>query len=258
MSQDPQTPRPAGSVETPSNAKEAAAETPAKPTGWRAVASNLAGTDKPDTLAATAGTLLRAPIQGAVDLALRDDFNSHLKLFGIVVAGVYGLMFVTVPNWSTEQLGGQATASPKATVLYMAVQYALLVLALPVFHQAFQHLTGEMRTPMSYFKLTLIAASVGSLIYCVSFYVFAAGWALWTLDAPDPTSQALRVALARLLFCAGVASTAYIAAVHARFWNTRWIWVFLGLMAASVPIGYVSGLLFGILGAPFSLPGIGG
>lgn len=244
--------------DTPPQAPQPApqpAEPDKKPSGWSAVASNFAGIDR-DTLLGTLGRILRAPIQGPVDLALRDSYGGHLKLFATVVAGTYGVVFVTVPNMAAQSLGREAIASPSQTVLFMTVQYAMLMLSLPLSYYAFRRAGAAERTPMSYYKLTLLAAAASSLVFFVAFYGLSVLWALWTLEAEDTREDLARV-LRWLLTTASVVSILYVSAVHARFWEVRWLWAALAFFAMWVPTSYVSMLLFRMFSSAAQLaPGL--
>lgn len=219
--------------------------------GWGAVLEQVAKGDG-GTLLATALAIVRDPIGGPVRLALDPTYGGHIKFYLTFVSAAFVLAFV-LPQELSRSLLGMDTGGDHSLVKRMMVLQALIVLVgAPALYYLFRWKSGTERSPLSYFKLTLLGIAVSNLLVVVLLGILLAGLVAAAVLFPKYVSSKpsdLQPIFNVLVAIASIASLAYVTLLHKRFWNIHWIWPASIALLFQITIEVVSWPILNALGS---------
>lgn len=219
--------------------------------GWSAVLRQVAKGDG-STLLSTALAVAREPIDAPVRLSLDPAFGGHVKFYLTFVSAAFAAIFVA-PQEISRTVFGLDAAGDHSLVKRMMVLQALIILVLtPTFYYLFGWLSAEKRSPLSYFKFSLLAVAASNFLVVAGF---AALFVVWTaivyvlpFDLPSD-DRSLGQAVWFLFVLASVAGGVYAVALQSRFWRIRWIWPALAMIVAQLALEVIAPPLLNALGS---------
>lgn len=219
--------------------------------GWSAVARQVAKGDG-SALASTALAILREPVGAPVRLALDPAYGGHMKFYLTFVSAAFVAMFVAPQELSRLFLGLDASGDHSMVKRMMVLQALIVLFLTPVLYYFFRWRSREVRTPVSYFKLSLltIAASNIAIVAAIAvlFLLYAGIVYLLPFDLPSD-ARSIEAALQSLLTVAAIGGLVYVAMIHVRFWRIHWIWPALALLTGQLLLEVVTLPILNALGA---------
>ncbi len=217
---------------------------------WSAIVKQVAKGDG-SALAATAFAILREPVAAPVRLALDPAYGGHMKFYLTVVSAAFAALFVA-PQELSRRFLDTATAGDHSLVKRMMVLQALIVLVLtPTLYYFFRWRSGAVRSPLSFFKLSLLTIAASNIATVAAIAVLFAIWlaGVYFLPFDFPADDESRRTIMQTILTAGsLMGLAYVVAINARFWRLHWIWPAVVLLAAQLCLELVSWPILNALG----------
>lgn len=204
---------------------EPGAKDPESDAGWRAIAAEVVSADDHVGFFGALGRLVRAPVQGAVELAENPAYRGHQKFFATCLTIWISFGLVVVP-WFAAQYFDDTTATYDTRLV--ALQTTILQyfeLAVIVVAGFFIYRIGATikRTPLSYYKFALVSSGVALLMTIVVLTVRMLGIALLVDTLGDLGSEI--VEMPWLIFAVNaltlVIALALLIALNKRYWGLK-------------------------------------
>lgn len=225
---------------------------------WTGVVSEVTGVDDRHGVLPVLWQLLRSPVNTLMRLTEDPNYKGHLTFFLTMLGTKLFVQFAILPRLIIA-LGGKSDVDSAATIAREnLLQYASLLVFLPLGYLIYKQVSSVPRSQRSYYKFSLIGSGLiftyelVALVITVVFGLIAAFLSVFIL--PQPVWDALQANLVfdRLYAVFFIVITlVFYAASTRRFWGLSWpmtIGMMIAVLILSTPIYMMLGAIIDATG----------